>query len=344
VTPPTYGSDLDPYADLPLRVIGKNLRLDPRVGFGYRGWLPASPGSVAISAQSYPLWTVALRAQIFKLLTIERAAFESSGLTAPGRPGVAVAVAASNAVPQAAALLGSFGVPLDFVVTPWVRYEQRAFATIARPSRPVVIVPHDTSPNVDPATLPRTTDPLRMVSAYETAVVGVKYDHDKLMSAVEDRPRSGLPSFYAGLGYTHYSRPYVLDVGGATLDDFLWDARFQGLGLALGLATPQRPGKLQVDLITQTGLGQIDLLSNYTLNQALPGDWLVGYVSGDLAVGFVQPIVRGPPSLLAAFSGTAGGAAFFAFKTRSEAGRDYEIPALNWDLLWSLRADLIVTL
>lgn len=334
----------DPDDRFPVRILGRELKLDPRAGIGYRGWYAQDYPRVDVDLAGYPLWTVGLRARIFRVLSIERAAFESSGTAGPRRSEASVAVKASQALPQAAWLLGMIGVPIDFVLQPIVRYEARSFETTARPNAPVKIVPHGTSPNVDFDTLPATQAPLRMLSSYETIVVGVQYNHDNDVTGVLEAPKGSVPPMYFGIGYVRYNKPYVLNVANVTLDDVLFDGRFQGLGLAYGVSTAQRVNKPFIDLSMQLGLGQVELLDDYTLNDALPSDWAIGYLQGDVTVGYQLALARTAPTPILGASVSAGGATFFAFKTKVREGEQVDAPPLNWDILWSAQTYLTLPL
>lgn len=335
----------DPYAGLPRRVFGRHLKLDPKAGLGYRGWYAQQYPNASVDLAGYPMWSVGARARLFSFLTLDRVAFESNGLSGPGRREASIAVEVGQRVPQAAWLLGQVGVPLDLVMVPIARYESRAFETTARPNRPVRIVPHDTSPDADLSALPATTEPLRVTSAFQTFIVGMKYvGSDRDPAGVIGAKGGKVPPFYVGLGYTAYSKPYVLNVGGITLEDYIFDGRFQGLGLATGLSTAQRVGRPYLDAAMQLGLGEIRLLRNYTINEELPGDWLLGYLQGEVTLGYLYPLTRSTPTVLLGAAITGGGATFFAFETRAEEGETVDAPPLNWDVLWGAHVHVTVPL
>ena len=75
-----------------------------------------------------------------------------------------------------------------------------------------------------------------------------------------------------------------------------------------------------------------------------PPEWLIGYLMGNATVGYLLPLLRTKPTLLASFAASAGGATFFYFKTQAEEGETVDAPPLNWDLLWGVRASLILPL
>ncbi|MBM4363666.1 MAG: hypothetical protein FJ104_13370 [Deltaproteobacteria bacterium] len=335
-------------------MIGKNFQLDPRVGGGFRGWVLQQYPSVAVAARGYATWSVEAKARIFRWLNLHRGYFESTGLTAPRHRGATLAADVGEQIPRAAWVLGTIGVPVSRVVEPIIRYEARAFRTVASPSRPVRIVPHGTSPDVDLSTIAATDRPLSLVSGFETLVAGVCIDPSRKAGATIDSRGGRMPVFSAGLGLTAYSKPYQVSVGDAVLDDVLFDARFRGAGLALGVELPPRPDQIQFDVAGQVGLGEVRLLRDLTLNSLLPEtrpseglrppEWLIGYVQGDVTVGYVHTLLATEPSVLLSGALTGGGATFFYFKTQVEEGEPVDAPPLNWDFLWGVRAALTVPL
>jgi hypothetical protein len=311
--------------------------------------------SVHVSAQSYFTWSVELKARIFKIISLNRGYYESNGLTVPRPSGATVATTVGEQVPRAAWFLGAIGVPITPAWQPVIRYETRVFQTTAKPSRPVRIVPHDTSPNADLSTIPLTTDRLTMISGFETLVLGVQYSHGKDSSAVVDQKGGPIPPFYFGIGFVQYSKPYQVTVGNATLDSILFDARFRGFGLAVGVDFPNKPDSFILNGAGQIGIGEVRLLSDLTLNELLPTEdksyggvrppeWLIGYVQGDVTVGYQYPLLRTMPTLLGSIAVTGGGANFFAFKTQTEQGEQRSSPPINWDFLWGVRAGLTLPL
>ena len=340
---------------IPQRVIGKNLRLDPKLGGGLRGWIPAQYPTVRTSAGTYFTWSIELNATILGLINVHRGYYESNGISGPRHEGAAVSKAADvlGDSKKAAWLLGMVGIPITKAWEPIIRYETRAFRTTASPNQPVRIVPFDTSPNTDLKSIPTTMDPLSMVSGFETLVLGVLYDQSQDHSATIEPNTGAFPPFYLGVGLTQYSKPYQVTVGDSVLDSVMFDARFRGAGLALGATLPTAPDHLILDASAQLGLGEVRLLDNLTLNELLPNEgkgglrppeWLIGYLEGDVSVGYLYPLLRTAPSVLVSIVANGGGATFFYFKTQVEEGQKVSAPPLNWDFLWGIRAYVTVPL
>lgn len=345
-----------PGPSIPQRVIGQNLRLDPKVGGGLRGWIPAQYPTVATSAGTYFTWSIDVSATIARFINVHRGYYESNGISGPRHEGAAVTTAATvvGDAKKAAWLLGVVGIPITKAWEPIIRYETRAFRTTAQPTQPVRIVPFDTAPSTDLATIPATTNRLSMVSGFETLVFGIRYDQSQDHSATID-PKSGkFPPFYFGVGFTQYSKPYQVTVGDSVLDSVLFDARFRGAGLALGAELPTKPDHVIFDAAAQLGLGEVRLLDNLTLNELLPNtpgrsslqppEWLIGYLQGDVNIGYLYPLLRTAPSVLVSIVATGGGATFFYFKTQTEEGQKVNTPLSNWDFLWGVRAYVTVPL
>lgn len=330
---------------LPKRILGSQLQIDPQVGGGYRGWRSQQFPGIDVDTTSYTTFSIGASATLFKVLSINRAYFESTGVSAPARSGAVIAQRAGVAPKAAAWLLAAVGVPLDFIWEPMIRYESRAFETEARPTRPVRIVPHEADEDADPAVaFPLTTAPLTLVSRYETLVVAAKYKPSKDSTGmIGDNLRGSLPPLYIGLGAIAYGKPYQLTVGDAVLDELVFDARFRGAGAAFGFETVKKADRFYGMLDGQVGLGEVKLTRNLTLNEVLPEDWLIGYVQGNGSVGYLWAPFTWMPTPLLGVEGSVGGATFFYFKTVSDEGEE-RTPPLNWDLLWSLRAYLLVPL
>jgi hypothetical protein len=101
-------------------------------------------------------------------------------------------------------------------------------------------------------------------------------------------------------------------------------------------------------------LGEVRLLDRLTLNELLPNtpgrsglqapEWVIGYLEGDLSVGYLYTLIKGPPSVLVSAVANGGGARFYYIKTKSEQGEQVNMPSLNWDFLWGVRAYITVTL
>jgi hypothetical protein len=356
---------------IPQRVFGSNLKLDPKLGGGLRGWIPAQYPTVKTSADTYYTWSADVSGSFFRYINLHRGYYESNGISGPRHQGAAVAAQAAGYAKKAAWLLGVVGVPITKSWEPIIRYETRAFQTRAIPLQPVRIVPFNTSPDADLSTIPLTTSPLTLVSGFETLVVAMRYDANGDPPTLNDnrstkstgtngttpavsQKRSPIPPFYFGVGFTQYSKPYQVTVGDSVLDSVLFDARFRGAGLALGATLPGRPDYLILDASVQFGLGEVRLLDRLTLNELLPNtpsrgglkapEWVIGYVEGDVSFGYLYTLIKGPPSVLVSAVANGGGARFYYIKTKSEQGEQVNMPSLNWDFLWGVRGYITVTL
>jgi hypothetical protein len=337
---------------IPQRVFGKYLLLDPKIGGGLRGWIPQQYPTVSVKADTYFTWSVDFNATLLRYINIHRGYYESNGIAGPVHRGAAVTVETVGYAKKAAWLLGVVGVPINKTWEPIARYEARAFQTRAIPDRPVRIVPFNTPPNTDLSTIPATTNPLTMVSGFETLVVGVRYVHSGNPSATIGQNNGVIPPVYFGVGFTQYAKPYQVTVGDSVLDSVLFDARFRGAGLALGTNLPSKPDYLILDAAVQFGIGEVRLLDKLTLNELLPNEgtrgglrppkWLIGYVEGDLSIGYLYTLLRTKPSVLVSAVANGGGARFFYLKTQSEQGEKVNMPSLNWDFLWGVRAYVTV--
>jgi hypothetical protein len=343
-----------PGPSIPQRVFGKYFRLDPKIGGGLRGWIPASYPTVKTSADTYYTWSADVSGTFFKYINLHRGYYESNGLAGPRHQGAAVAVQSADYAKKAAWLLGVIGVPITKTWEPIIRYESRAFQTHAIPRQPVRIVPFNTPPETDLATIAPTTSPLTVVSGFETFVVAMRYNQSGEPATVGNKTNAVLPPFYFGVGFTQYSKPYQVTVGESVLDSVLFDARFRGAGLALGANLPSKPDFLILDASVQFGLGEVRLLDKMTLNELLPNtpgrsglrppQWVIGYVEGDVSVGYLYTLLRTKPSVLVSAVANGGGARFYAIKTQSEQGEQVNMPSLNWDFLWGLMGYITVPL
>jgi hypothetical protein len=334
-----------PGPKLPQRVIGKFLQIDPQLGAGYRGWVPQPYPRVAVSSQGYFTWAVQLRGKLFRWVTLQRAYYESNALAAPRVSDEAsVATKVGSYAPQAAWLMGAIGFPLNLLIEPMIRYETRVHRTTAEAkSAPGVrIIPFSASKNDDPALYPQTTEPLVLTAGFETFVVAGKYNpkHGGLMGDSWGK----IPPFYVGAGFIRYNKPYQFNVGDAVLDDYIFSARFRGGGLALGIASGEKPDRFFVDFAGIVGLGEVRLLHDLTLNETVAGDTLIGFAQGNLTAGYVLPLLRTKPTLLLVLSASGGGATFFFFKTQYQQDEQIETPPLNWDFLWGGQAYLALPL
>ncbi len=332
--------DLGP--PLPQRIFGDDWRFDIQVGIGYRGWLPQQYPLVKVQAGSYYIWNIDVKAKLFKFLSLRRGYYESNALNGPRTDEAAVAAQVGSYVPKAAWLLGVIGFPFFKIWEPIIRYESRAFHTEANPRRPVCVVRPDVADDLSLCT--RSRDTLRMTSGFETLVLGVRYDRNKDPSAVLARRDTKFPPITFGIGLMSYRKPYQVTVNENTLDDLLFDGRFRGAGLAGGIEIAGGPDRFHVNADVQFGLGEVKLLRGLTLNSLAPEDWLIGYVQGNVTLGYHLPLVRAAPTLMLVPQVTAGGASFFFFKPIQKEGEDADAATANWDFLWSVNAALVLSL
>lgn len=321
---------------LPKRVIPDVAQIDFKLDAGYRGWLPQQYDLVDVDVAGYYTWSVDLRGKLFKYVNLHRGYYESNALAPPRTDKAAVAAQAGGYAPQAAWLLATLGFPLFRAWEPTVKYEARAFDTSASPRAPVCIV--DRAATGELTACPRTTLPLHVISSFETLVLGVRYNQSGDPGAVIRTPRERIPPVFLGVGLMQYRKPYQVTIGGATLGEYLFDGRFRGAGLALGTNLGGGVRQLFLNANLQAGLGQVSLTDNLTLNELAPEDWLIGYVQGDLNLGYRFVLIDGPPTVMFTPQATAGGASFHFFSTKPEMGKEGEVPQLNWDFLWSVRA------
>lgn len=332
-------------SDLPIRIIGKQLMIDPQFGFGYRGWRPQGFRTVDVSTGNYFTGRIEVQAKIFGFLKLNRGFYETNAIRAPQRKGAVVAEAAGQAAPKVTVLFGVLGVPLDFNWEPMIAYQARAYEVKATPTENVRVIPHSASENDDLTAFPLSREQLEIVSRVETLVGAVRYKPTKKYSGLVGESYSGwIPPFYLGVGFMSYAKPYQVTVGDATLDELLFDARFRGLGLALGFDIPRVPDNFFVNFETQIGIGQVKLTKDLTLNEALPDDWFIGYSQGAATVGYLQPLARTAPTPLLGISASGGWATFFFFKTQRAEGETFDAPPLNWDAFWAGRVFAVVPL
>jgi hypothetical protein len=329
---------------LPVRVFGETFKLDITLGGGYRGWYPQQYDAVDVDVASYFTWSVDVKAKLFKFLSLRRGYYESNGASAPRTEEAAVAAKIGSYAPKAAWLFGVIGVPITKVWEPQIRYESRAFDTRAVPHRPVCVVPRDAAEDLEDC--PGTMEDLKIISTFETFVAGVRYDHSKTGSVVVEQKGSKIPPIFFGVGLMQYRKPYQLNVDGFTLDDYLFDGRFRGAGLALGADIGGGLDRFFADVDMQLGLGEVSLTSDITLNELVPSDKLIGYVQGTGSLGYRWPMIRAAPTLILVPVVTMGGASFFLVDTASDESEmgTTTSPSVNWDLLWSVQVSLLLPL
>ncbi len=329
---------------LPYRVFVPDFQLDPEFSVAYRGWRPQDYPSMDVETENAATFSVGVRAKLFRIINVHRAYYESNAVSSPRRKGASIAVKTASTAPAAAWLLGAIGIDVNWVLEPIIRYEARAFESELTPKRPIRIIPHSADKNADLSTFPLTTETLRMTSAFETLIFGLRYHHDNDPSGIISTSGGTLPPIYFGVGLVSYSKPYMVRVGDFVLDDLVFDARLKGAGLALGGELPMKPDHFFASLSTQLGVGQVDLTHNFTLNETVPDGWLIGYAQGELSGGYLYPILRTRPTLLAGIEASVGGATFFYFKALSSSDEERQTPPLNWDLLWGARVFLTLPL
>jgi hypothetical protein len=341
--------DLEPEQEpggppLPIRVFGKSFKLDIRLGAGYRGWYPQQYEAVDVDVGNYFTWNVNVKAKIFKFLNLRRGYYESNGLSAPRTEEAAVTAQIGSYAPKAVWVLGVIGIPITKAWEPVVRYETRAFATKAHPRENVCVVDRD-APEDATEDCPGTMGELKIVSGFETLILGVRYDHSRSSEAVvNEKVRSKIPPITVGLGYMQYRKPYQLTFDGVTLPEYLFDARFRGLGLAGGTELGGGYYRFYGDIDLQVGLAEVSLTNSTTLNEIIPGDHMIGYVQGNAVLGYTWPLFNGPPTLILQPQVELGGASFFLFDTKVTEEEDGATLPVNWDLLWTAQVSLLIPL
>src|SRR5262245_33384075 len=213
-----------------LTVLGRPAFLEMSLRSRMQVWLPAQHPSVPIDAVPFRTYSMELSGGVEGVFTLHRLAFETDGSTWVGWSGPAVSPAAGSSGIGAAAALAMIGLPLFHRRSPWapepiVRYELSTFATTATPSGSVCLVSRDADTSADPPDCTRTDGAVRMASRFESLVVGVQWG---------GQGQGGSSSLYAGVDVVRQRKPYQVNVAGRTLDDYLFDARFGGAGVALG--------------------------------------------------------------------------------------------------------------
>ena len=145
--------------------------------------------------------------------------------------------------------------------------------------------------------------------------------------------------------YLSYLKPYQVTIGESVLDKYLFTGRFQGGGLAFGTTIGGGVDNVYLDIWTQFGLGAVLLTRNMTLNEVAPEDWLIGYVQGNVTLEYRWALWKKfGPTLILVPSATVSGASFFFFETDVQEGEDFVTPQVNWDVLWTVRLTLVLTL
>jgi hypothetical protein len=342
---PVPETEKPPGPSLPVRVFGKNFKLDITIGAGYRGWYPQQYRTVDVDIGSYATWNIDVKAKLFKFLNLRRGYYESSGISGPRTEEAAVAARIGSFVPKAVWLLGILGVPVTKVWEPQIRYESRAFETTARPQQDVCVV--DRKAPEDARDCPGSMGDLKIISSFETLVGGVRWDSSKQGSpVVGEKVSQKIPPIFFGIGLMQYRKPYQLNVDGYTLDNYLFDARFRGAGLALGTNLGGGLDNFYSDIDVQFGLGEASLTDKISLNELIPNGQLLGYVQGLAALGYRWVLIHAAPTLIFVPQVSAGGASFFLVDTKSHTGDEATStsPNVNWDFLWSVQASLLLPL
>lgn len=335
-----------PGPKLPVRVLGKYLQLDLIFGGGYRGWIPQQYDVVDVDVASYATWNIDLKAKLFGFLSLRRGYIESNGVSAPSSDEASVAKTTAEFAPKAMWLLGVLGVPINKVWEPQIRYESRAFETRARPQEPVCIVDRKAPEDFDLATCALSDQPLKIISRYETLVVGVRYNQSKGGSAVMESKASKFPPLFFGIGVMQYQKPYQLDVDGYTYSQALFDGRFRGIGAALGVDFGGGIDNYFADVDAQLGLGEVSLTNKLTINELVPKGKSIGYLQGTASLGYKLVLIHAAPTLTFVPVIKAGGASFFLVDTSGAESKEGSStsPSVNWDFLWTVQASLLVPL
>jgi hypothetical protein len=306
-----------------LTVLGRRATVDLSLRSRMQAWLPAQNPSVHVNAAPYRMYSLELSGGIEGLFTLHQLAFETDGSSWVGWSGPAAAPAAGTSGIGAAAALAMIGLPLLHARGPWapepiIRYELSTYATTATPSRPVCIVARDADTSADPVACTPTDSPLRMASRFESLVVGVQIGG-----------QDGLPSMYGGIDVVRQRKPYQVNVDGRTLDDYLFDARFGGAGLALGFGFGSDQG-FNARGGFHFGLAWISLTDDLSLEDELPSDWVLQYLRWDVGMGYGRVLVKGPPRLLVRAGLDASGTHFVYVRDADE-----DTPSLSRDIFFA---------
>jgi hypothetical protein len=339
--PPTRPERERDEETLPIRIFGKNAQFDLSVGFGYHGWFPQQYRAADVEIGSYMTGSIELKAKLFGWLSLRRGRYESNQIAGPRTEEAAVAAQVGQYAPKAVWLLGILGVPISKAWEPQVRYEARAFETRATPTSSVCVVDRD-APE-DAIECPGTRGELKVISSFETFVAGVRYDASKSGSPVLTQHGSKTPPLFFGVGLMQYRKPYQLTLDGFTLDDYLFDARFRGAGLAFATEFAGGIDRFFGELDAQLGLGEVSLTDSLTLNELVPDDGLIGYLQGTATAGYRWAFIHGPPTVILVPVIKAGGATFFVIDTQGDDDEGVS-PTLNWDFLWSVQATLLIAI
>jgi hypothetical protein len=311
-------------------------------GGAARGWAPQASPVVAVSPQTQATWFVDARLRLFNVVNLHRAYYESNALVAPTGSNTQLDQAAAAAT-KSAWLLGMLGVQVNPNVDVAVRYEARSFATTVTPDSPVLFIPRDAAADAL-ATAASSTTPVRMTSTLQTLFAGVLLRQD---SKPTDHQQLRIGGVFVGLGVTQIQKPYVYPSTPA----MVFDARFQGIGMAIGIRSAPEPDHPFWDLTIQQGYGTAKLTDKVDLKSLLPNDmeqmWFLGL--GGTA-GYFVGLTKGPPTVSIGAVGNADFNYFFATKkddkycTTNSAGETVcPTYGLNYDLLWGAQARVLVS-
>lgn len=329
---------------LPKRVIHENFQLDLKVGVGYRGWTPQNYPAVSVEPAHYFTWGVGGTARVFKVVSLSKLRYESNNAAAPRRSYMASAAKYGRYALKAAWFLMELGVEALKQVQPVLRYESRAFLTRAKATGkvPVCVVPFKQDADVEGC----TTDDHEMTitSSLESAALGLRFNTVGKSRVMVDSEQTLSPSIFVGAAYLSYLKPYQVTIGEYVLDKYLFTGRFYGGGLAFGLNAGGGVNTPYIDAWFQLGLGRVRLTRDMTLNELAPDDWLIGYVQGNVRISYQWAPFDFAPTLLFVPDIAVSGASFFFFETEVEKGEETAMPSINWDLLYTARLSLVLTL
>ncbi|MBW2276799.1 MAG: hypothetical protein JRF63_04860 [Deltaproteobacteria bacterium] len=329
---------------LPRRIFHRYFKLDLIAGAGYRGWVPQQYPTVSVDMANYFTWSVGAKARLFNTVNLHRAYYETNNAASPRSSYLDDATRIGNYAVKAAWFLAELGVPILDAWEPTIRYEARSFQTTAKihDDAQVCVIPFGQDTDVSGCT--PTTGPLSVTSSFESAALGIRYHPDKGASAVIHKPKGKAPRFFLGGAYLSYLKPYQVTIGDAVLEEYLFTGRFYGGGLAVGIDIGGGVNNFKLDLWTQLGLGKVRLTDDLTLNELAPQDWMIGYVQGNGALSFRWAPFDFAPTLLIVPEGIVSGASFFFFETQVDEGEEVATPSINWDVLYTVRLSLIITL
>ena len=131
-------------------------------------------------------------------------------------------------------------------------------------------------------------------------------------------------------------KPYQVSVDGRALAEYLFDTRFHGKGVALGVRLGTDRG-LTFGAGLRVGAAAVSLTDDLQLRDVLPPDYALGYTRWEASLGYGHVFWQGPPALQVRLGLDASGS-HFEF-THAEA------PALlSSDLFFVTRMALVLLL